>query len=186
MANASSGASSHRSSKTTKKQTKPHSGDTNTPGNMANTYIRIYLHLVFAVKNRDALISPYREKQIHSYMAGTLYKLNHKPIIVGGIEDHVHILLSYNPNQTLPDLVKELKTGTTKFINNNHLCTFKFEWQRGYACFSYSHSMVDKVYKYIENQHQHHNGRSLQEELKSMLEGFGIEYDDQYIFSEPE
>lgn len=152
---------------------------------MANTYIKIYLHLVFAVKNREALISPYQEGQIHAYMAQALNNMGHKALIVGGTDDHVHILVNYNPSQPLPTMVRDLKTATTKFINTHHLCTFKFEWQTGYACFSYSHSLVDKVYNYIKNQHVHHKGKTLQEEIKSMLEGFGVEYEEKYIFQEP-
>lgn len=152
---------------------------------MANTYIQIYLHIVFAVKNRDALISKYQEGQIHSYMASVINNLGHKAIIIGGTDDHVHMLISFNPVGMLPDLIKELKTSTTKFINSHRLCPFKFEWQRGYACFSYSHSLVDKVFRYIQNQRAHHTSESLADEMRKMLDGFGMSYDSKYLFESP-
>lgn len=153
---------------------------------MANTYLQIYLHIVFAVKNREALIPPFQEETVYSYMAKVLQNLGHKPIIIGGTNNHVHILVAYNPNQLLPDMVKELKTSTTKFINTRLTSPFKFEWQRGYACLSYSHSMLPQVYRYIQNQKEHHKSQSVHDEIKLMLTAFNVDFDEKYIITDPE
>ncbi len=149
---------------------------------MANTYIKIYLHIVFAVKNREALIPTGWQVRIHSYLKNSIREMGHVPISVGGVENHVHILISYSGKQPLPDLIRDLKINSTKFINKNGATRHHFFWQKGYACFSYSHSQIEAVNKYISNQHAHHKGRTLVDEMKHMLGGFGVEYDEQYLF----
>lgn len=151
---------------------------------MANTFSQIYLHITFAVKGRYALISRDVRPRVHAFIAGIVKDHGHFPIAVGGTDDHVHILLSYNLNRLIPDLMREVKASTTKFINNNRLCGCKFMWQRGYGCFSYSHSHIEQVKHYVENQEQHHYGESYFEEIKYQLDARGIEYDAQYILDE--
>lgn len=153
---------------------------------MANTYLRIYLHIVFAVKNRNALIATHWRPRVHAYLSESLRQRGHLPLAVGGAGDHVHLLISFSGKETLPDLVKNIKTATTHFINNNRISVFKFEWQKGYGCFSYSHSQIESVANYINNQEEHHRKVSLRDEMKRVLDNFGIEYDEQYIFDEPE
>ncbi len=151
---------------------------------MANTFISINLHLIFAVKNREALIPPQWQKRIHSYMGGILSQKGHIPLAIGGTDNHVHLFFSYKATQLLPDLVRELKINTSKLINENHIILFKFNWQAGYSCFSYSHSQIDKVKAYIQNQTLHHKGVSFIDELKTFLDRFDIGYDEQYIFDD--
>lgn len=153
---------------------------------MANTYIKIYLHLVFAVKRRTALIASHWQNRVYSHMRGIITSAGHYPLTIGGTEDHVHILLSFSGKTALPDFVRELKTSCTKFINNQRITPFRFEWQSGYGCFSYSNSQLDAVSAYINNQQAHHKKDSLQGEIKHMLERFGVEYDEKYIFEEPQ
>ena len=153
---------------------------------MANTFLRIYLHIIFAVKNRNALIAPQWRPRVYGYMAESLRQRGHQAIAVGGTADHVHLLISFSGKETLPDLVKNIKTATTHFINDNRISVFKFEWQKGYGCFSYSHSQIKSVAKYIANQDEHHRALSLRDEIKRVLDNFGIEYDEAYIFDEPE
>ena len=98
---------------------------------MSNTYTKIYLHIVFAVKDREALLPPLTQDRVHSYMATVLRDKGHFPVAIGGTENHVHILIDYNLSQPIPDMVRELKTSVTKFINSNHLIPFQFAWQRG-------------------------------------------------------
>lgn len=152
---------------------------------MANTYLRIYLHLVFAVKNRNALILPHWKNRVYAYIAQALRDGDHYPIIIGGMPDHVHILLGYSGKEALPDMVRRVKVGCTKFINEQRITPFKFEWQKGYGCFSYSHSHLPQVIKYIENQEQHHSKQSVVAEMKRMLNAFDVVYDESYIFVEP-
>ena len=153
---------------------------------MANTFTQIYLHLIFAVKNRASLIPALAESRPHTYLGGVLKQHNHIALAVGGTDDHVHILFRYNVNQTIPDLVRDLKSSSSKFMTQHRLTPFKFEWQTGYAVFSYSNSQVEAVKRYVENQHIHHKGLSLKDEVKSILDKLGMEYDERYIICEPE
>ena len=120
---------------------------------MANTYTKIYLHLIFAVKGRVSLISPLFQGRIYDYMCKVVISMGHDIVALGGIENHVHLLIRYNPAQQLSELVRELKVSTTKMINTNKLSMGKFGWQRGYGCFSHSPSQVCGVTKYINNQY---------------------------------
>ena len=152
---------------------------------MANTYICIYLHLVFAVKHRQALLRPDIIPRVHKYIAGVCHKVGNDAICIGGIEDHTHILLKFSPKSCLADFVRDVKVASTKFINDNHLCPHLFAWQRGYACFSYSKSQIEKVCRYINMQMEHHKGYTLQEEIRRFLELYDMDYDQKYIFEEP-
>ncbi len=151
---------------------------------MANTYININLHIIFAVKNRESLIPPHWQGRIYSFLGGILSNKGHIPIAIGGTDNHVHIFFAYKPTDPLPDLVRDLKINTTKFINENRITPFRFNWQAGYACFSYSHSHIDKVTAYIQNQITHHKGVTFKEELVKFLEKFDVEYDERYILED--
>lgn len=151
---------------------------------MANTYTKIYLHVVFAVKDREALLPMALQERIHKYMATVMRDMGHFPIAIGGTENHVHILVDYKLVQPIPDMVRELKIAVTKLINSNHLIPFQFAWQRGYACFSYSSSQVPAVKNYINKQAEHHSKITLVEEMRNIYERCGVEYDEKYIFEE--
>lgn len=151
---------------------------------MSNTYTKIYLHIVFAVKDREALLPPLVQDRIYRYMVTVLRDKGHFPIAVGGTENHVHILIDYNISHPIPDMVRELKTCVTKLINTNHLIPFQFAWQRGYACFSYSASQVDAVKNYITHQAEHHSKMTLRDEMVAIYHRFGVEYDEKYVFDE--
>ena len=152
---------------------------------MANNYIQIFLHLVFAVKNRDSFIPTVYQSKIHSYMASTLRNFGHIPYKIGGTETHVHILLGYDISQPVSDLVRDLKVATTKFINESHIIPFQFSWQRGYGCFSASPSHKEQLCHYIEHQYEHHKGVSLADEMKRILDKYSISFDEKYILSDP-
>lgn len=148
---------------------------------MANTYSKVYLHIIFAVKNHESLLPAIYLPRIHAYMGGIISKFGHYPCAIGGIDNHVHLMIGYNINQAVPDLVRNLKSSTSRFINDNHFTPFRFEWQTGYGCFSYSHTHVEAVCKYIRNQNEHHKSISLEEEIKNILNRLDVEYDDRYI-----
>lgn len=151
---------------------------------MANTYSRIYLHLVFAVKNREAFLPSLIRPRVHAFIGGIVNNLGHKLIAVGGTDNHVHLLIEYNLTKLIPDLMREVKSSSTKFINANHMIPFEFSWQRGYACFSYSHSHIPEVKYYVEHQVEHHMNMTFFEEVKRDLDVRGIDYDMQYFFDE--
>lgn len=152
---------------------------------MANTYIKIYLHLIFAVKHRNSLINPFWQNRLYDYISGIIKNKGSYPIKIGGTDDHIHLLISYSPETPLPDLVRDIKSMSSRFINEAHLSPFRFEWQKGYACFSYSQSQIEHVSKYIINQYEHHKKLSLRDEIINILTKYGIEYDERYIYTSP-
>lgn len=151
---------------------------------MANTYTSVFIHLVFAVKNRDAVIPPPWLTRFWAYIRHGIEARGHNPIAVGGTSDHVHILMRYCITDLLPDLVRDIKVNSSKFVSTHRITPFKFAWQPGYGCFSYGASQIEAVKNYIANQAEHHNGRSLREEIKSYLDRCGIEYDERFLFED--
>jgi putative transposase len=149
---------------------------------MANTYTQCYFHLVFAVKNRDSLIKKEWKNEMEMYITGIVQNHWHKMLAIGSMPDHIHMLIGYNVNHLIPQLVEEVKTSSNAWIKEKKLAKFKFEWQKGYGAFTYSHSQIDKVIKYILSQEEHHNKRSFKEEFLEMLEKNEIIYADEYLF----
>ena len=151
---------------------------------MANTYHQIYLHTVFAVKYRNAVLSKEWRNSIWGVIGNLVNECNCKTIIVNGVEDHVHCFVGLKPIVSVPELMKIVKGKSSKYINDNKLTNDHFEWQDGYGVFSYGQSQVDRVYKYIQNQEAHHKKQTFREEYLEFLKKFKIEYDEQYIFQE--
>jgi REP element-mobilizing transposase RayT len=149
---------------------------------MANTYTQLYLQIVFAVKGRRSLIPKEYKWQIHNYIHGIINKRGHTMIAIHCMPDHIHILLSYNLNQKISDLVKEIKVASNKYINQQRWVRSKFDWQNGFGAFTYSKSHIDNVKKYILNQESHHKQVKFKTEYKSFLEKYDIEYDEKYLF----
>lgn len=149
---------------------------------MPNTYTQLLIHLVFAVKNREALINENIRPDIEKYIAGIIKNNNHVLLTQYCMSDHCHILIGLNPNQSISDLVREIKSNSSKWINDNKHTPFKFNWQEGYGAFSYSKSQLDTVVNYILNQKEHHKKRTFKKEYLDFLEKFNIQYDDQYLF----
>jgi putative transposase len=149
---------------------------------MANTYTQIYVHLVFSVKNRDPLITKNFKDNLLKYITGIIKKRGCKLLTINSMPDHIHILLSLNPEKSISSLVREIKVFSVKYINENKLCKFKFNWQEGYGAFSYSGSQVDKVKSYIENQDKHHSKLTFNDEYVLFLKKFNIEFDMKYVF----
>jgi REP element-mobilizing transposase RayT len=146
------------------------------------TFTQMYVQLVFAVKNRDAVLTKNIRKRVFEYMSGITTKLNHKSIIVNGTSNHVHILFGLNPSISVSDTVHDIKRSSSLFINNEKLCLFRFSWQEGYGGFTYSRSQIDEVYKYIENQESHHAKTTFRQEYIDTLIKNDIEFDRQFLF----
>jgi putative transposase len=149
---------------------------------MANTYSQIYIQVVFAVQGRQNLLAKEWRDNVFKYMSGIIKNKGQKPIIVNGVSDHVHAFIGLKPSIALSDLVRDVKNNSTNFINDNHWITGKFSWQEGYGAFSYAHSQIGHVYKYILNQEQHHAQQTFQEEYMDFLRKFEIEHDVKYLF----
>ncbi|MDB5211663.1 MAG: Transposase family [Sediminibacterium sp.] len=149
---------------------------------MANTYHQIYLQTIFAVKYRNAVIDKDWKNDLFALIGNLIAEKNCKPMIVNGMEDHVHCFIGLRPVVSVSDLMKTVKAKSSKYINDHSLTARRFEWQEGYAVFSYSQSQIDSVYKYIQNQEAHHKKQTFREEYLDFLQKFKVEYDEQYIF----
>lgn len=149
---------------------------------MANTYTQLYIQIVFAVKGRQHLIPKEHKVDVYKYITGVIQQRQHKLLAINGMSDHIHIFISCHPNQSLSDLVQEIKTASTKYIKKQPWMKSNFSWQRGFGAFSYSRSHIERVAKYIANQEEHHQKQSFKKEYLDFLQKFEIEYDDRYVF----
>ncbi len=147
-----------------------------------STFSQIYIQVVFAVKNRDALIDRSWEERIYQYITGIVQKKEQKMLAINGMPDHIHFFIGMKPSCCLSDLVREVKKASNDMINENKLSKFKFNWQEGYGAFSYSHSQIDAVVKYIMNQKEHHIKQTFRDEYIDFLKKFKIQYDEKYLF----
>ncbi len=151
---------------------------------MPNTYTQIHIHFIFVVKYRLGLIDKSWRENLYKYITSIVQNKGHKMIIINGVADHVHLLLGMQPHETISDLMKDVKQSSSKWINENRLTTEKFEWQQGYAAFSYSKSQLPKVIEYIENQEVHHQKKTFRQEYIEFLTKFEVDYDEDYIFKD--
>jgi len=149
---------------------------------MANTYTQIHIHDVFAVQNRICLINNSWKDELYRYISGIITQHNHKLIIINGMPDHIHLLFGMRPDESLSDLIQDLKAHSSKWINSKKFVREKFSWQEGYGGFSYGKSQVKSVIKYIESQASHHKRYSFTDEYMKLLKLFEIEYDERFIF----
>jgi REP element-mobilizing transposase RayT len=149
---------------------------------MANTFTQIYLHVVFAVQGRQNLIQKENKEELHKYITGIIRNKNQKLIAINSMPDHAHIFIGMKPSIALSDLVRDIKNNSSNFINEKRWVRGKFNWQVGFGAFSYGHSQINAVVKYIQNQEKHHAKKTFKEEYLEMLKKFNVEYDEKYVF----
>ena len=149
---------------------------------MPATFSQIYIQVVFAVQGRQNLIQHSWKTELHKYIAGIITAKQQKSIIVNGMPDHIHAFIGLKPAMAVSDLVRDVKNNSTKFINEHGFVKGKFSWQEGFGAFSYSRSHIDRVYKYILNQEEHHKKKSFKTEYIEFLNFFEIPYDEKYLF----
>jgi putative transposase len=149
---------------------------------MPSTFSQLYVQIIFTVKGRENLIFRNWKEDLHKYIAGVINGKDQKPIIVNGAPDHIHAFIGLKPSMKISDLVRDIKNNSSNFINQQKFVRGKFAWQQGYGAFSYSHSHIDKVYKYILNQEEHHKKKSFRDEYLELLKKFEIEYNEKYLF----
>ena len=149
---------------------------------MAGTFSQIYIQIVFAVKHRDSLISPEWEAELYKYITGIVQNKGQKMIAINGMPDHIHIFIGMKPSCCLSDLVREIKKSSNDFIKEKKFSKYKFNWQEGYGAFSYSHSAIDNVVKYVINQKEHHEKNTFKDEYVEFLNKFQIDFNDEYLF----
>ncbi len=146
------------------------------------TFSQIYIQIIFAVKNRESLIKKDWEEELFKYITGIVQNKGQKMLAVNGMSDHIHFLIGMKPSCCLSDLVREIKKSSNSFIKEKGFSQFRFEWQEGYGVFSYSHSALDNVVTYIQNQKEHHKRKSFKEEYISFLKKYEIDFKDEYLF----
>ncbi len=149
---------------------------------MANSYSQIYIQIVFAVKGRQNLIKREHKEELHKYITGIVKAKKQKMLAVNCMPDHAHMFLGFTPDMKISDLVRDVKSISSGFINEKKFVKGKFNWQHGFGAFSYSHSHIDRVVKYVLNQEEHHKKKTFREEYIGLLEKFNVEYDPKYIF----
>ncbi len=130
---------------------------------MANTYTQIYIHVVFSVKRRQNLIRKEFKEELHKYIAGIIRNKDQKLIAINSVSDHIHVFMGLKPNVCLSDLVREIKTNSSRFVNEKRWVKGRFNWQEGFGAFSYGHSQMNVVVKYIQNQERHHSKKTFQD-----------------------
>ncbi len=149
---------------------------------MANTYTQIHIQAVFTVQHKDCVIKKTWKDELYKYITGIIQNHGHKVLAINGMPDHIHVFFGMRPNQSLSDLMQDIKGDSSKWINQKKLVQARFSWQEGYGAFSYSKSHVDSVIEYIKNQDIHHRKKTFIEEYHDFLEKFEVDYDERYIF----
>jgi REP element-mobilizing transposase RayT len=128
------------------------------------------------------LIRPKFKEELYKYITGIVRNQGQKLIVINGVEDHLHMLIGLRPAMALADLIRDVKADSSNFVNDNKWVRGKFSWQEGYGAFSYGHSQLDTIIRYIQNQEEHHRRRSFRNEYLSLLRKFDIAFEDKYIF----
>ncbi len=149
---------------------------------MADVFSQLYIHIVFAVKNRQALIQPSWETQLHKYITGIVQGRGHKMLAIGGMPDHLHIFIGMKPVESLSELVREIKKSSTTYVKQNKLSAFAFRWQSGYGAFSHSKPQVPIVCRYILNQKEHHKNKPFATEFQKIIADFDIDIGRKELF----
>lgn len=149
---------------------------------MGQSLANLLTHIIFSTKNREMLLDPEVAPRMHAYLGGIARHNKCVPIEIGGVSDHVHLLIAVHPTVAVAELVRLLKANSSKWMHEE-VGRPAFAWQTGYGAFSVSESNCDTVREYIRNQAEHHRTRTFQEELIAFLERHGVAYDLQYIWA---
>ena len=149
---------------------------------MGSTFLSLHYHIVFSTKDRRPYVKSDWRPRLHEYLGGTVRGLGGVPEIIGGVEDHVHILSTMSRTATAAEMVKEVKRGSSLWLKTKSPDLYDFAWQNGYGIFSIGYSQVEEVRKYIAGQEEHHRTISFQDEFRKFLERYGVEYDERYVW----
>lgn len=143
---------------------------------------RLTYHIVFGTKHRRKTIHNTFQERLYQYMGGTIRGLDGHLIEIGGVEDHVHLLVNFSPKKSLADNIRDLKANSAKWVNEQKFSIDRFEWQKGYSAFTVSYSAVQSVREYIQNQTEHHRVKSFQDEYIEFLKRHHIDFDERFLF----
>jgi len=149
---------------------------------MSHTYTQLLTHIVFSTKDRFPFIDAELQSRIFPYIGGIIRELNGKSILVNGVANHVHILAGLPAGIAVSDVLRTVKTNSSRWVHQQFPAHSKFAWQTGYGAFSVSHSDLERVRRYIENQKEHHRHVTFQEEVLLFLKEYEIEYEERYLW----
>ncbi len=151
---------------------------------MAQSLSKLYVHIIYHIKTSSVKIHKEDKNDLYAYIATIIKSNNCIPILINGMDDHIHILCVMSKNIALAKLVEEIKGNSSRWIKKLQPHYQHFAWQGGYGGFSVSPSLHDKTKRYIENQEEHHKKMTFQEEYLMFLKEYGIEYDEQYLWTD--
>ena len=150
---------------------------------MGHTYTNLLTHVIFSTKDRIKYLRETHRNEVFSYMGGIARNIGAQAVNIGGYDDHVHLLIKASPSLSIADVVRVVKTNSSRWIHATHALNPAFAWQDGYSAFSVSESCVGEVVAYISRQAEHHRKVTFQEELIAYLKRNGVAYDERYIWS---
>jgi|SRR5690242_1852848 len=142
---------------------------------MSHSFNKIWIHAIWATKEREPFINSNVEEKLHEFIKGELNSQGCRVGIINGMPDHVHCLFLLNPNKPIAEVIKQIKGSSSHFVNQNNLVKEKFSWQTGYAAYSVSESVFEKVFKYIQNQKTHHQKKTFQQEYEEYIRLNGLD-----------
>ena len=143
---------------------------------MTDTYTQLYIRIIFAVKDRESLIPEQHKEALHQYITRVITHRKQTVIQINSMPDHLDILVRISPDVTISDLVRDIKAKSSKWINSKRWIAGRFEWQSGFGAFSYAHSQLDIVVRYIKNQDAHDSRRSFTAEYLEFSSRFDVPY----------
>jgi putative transposase len=149
---------------------------------MANTYTCLHYHMIFSTKQRERWITQDIEQRVWAYLGGIARENDLKPLLIGGVDDHVHMLVSMPPSISVSEALKRIKGGSSGWVKENFPNLQGFGWQDGYGAFTVSKSQIHGVEEYIRGQREHHRVKTFQEEYRAFLNKHEIKYDERYLW----
>ena len=149
---------------------------------MSQSLSLVIVHVIFSTKDRERWITPSMRPRLHAYLAETARGLGCMAYRVGGVSDHVHLALTLPRTLMQCDLIKELKTSCTRWLHKQDRELAGFSWQRGYGIFSIGKSQLPALITYVDGQEEHHRTRSFQDEFRTLLRKYGVEFDEAYVW----
>jgi REP element-mobilizing transposase RayT len=148
---------------------------------MSSTHLSLHIHVIFGTKHQRPFILPAWRSRLHAYLGGSAKTLEIVPEAVGGVADHVHLLLGVRATHRLADVMRDLKRSSSAWIHET-VGDEEFEWQDGYGAFTVSASLIETVKNYIGRQEEHHTKKSFQEEYLEFLKSSSVEFDERYLW----
>jgi REP element-mobilizing transposase RayT len=142
----------------------------------------VYLHIVFGTKNRTPFIAPDLRERPYPYLAATAPGNGTKVLAIGGVSDHIHLLISFGREVTIADTIKTLKAASSRWVHDTFPDRREFAWQNGYGAFSVGYTNLDAVREYLAGQEEHHKVTTFQEEYRTLMQRAGLTWDERYVW----